>query len=183
MKFDYTNKKFGMLTCISYSHSDGKNSWWLCRCDCGTEKILRSVNMRNKNNVSCGCHRKKKGNQHNAWRGIGQLGNSVYGRLKLLAKKRSIPFEVSQEFLWKLFEKQKAKCALSGIDIILPTDYRPGYNSRSTASLDRIDSSKGYTNDNVQWVHKKINMMKQTYSQNEFIAFCKLVAEKNRSFK
>ena len=44
--------------------------------------------------------------------------------------------------------------------------------SDGTASLDRIDSSKGYTIDNVQWVHKKVNMMKKDMSDSEFIAWC-----------
>ena len=47
----------------------------------------------------------------------------------------------------------------------------------TTASLDRIDSKKGYTIDNVQWVYKKINMMKQNYDQKEFVNLCCLIAE------
>jgi hypothetical protein len=46
-----------------------------------------------------------------------------------------------------------------------------------TASLDRIDSSKGYCEDNVQWVHKDINRMKNTFDQDYFISLCKLIAE------
>lgn len=33
-------------------------------------------------------------------------------------------------------------------------------SSLQTASLDRIDSSKGYTIDNVWWIHKQLNWMK-----------------------
>jgi hypothetical protein len=45
--------------------------------------------------------------------------------------------------------------------------------------LDRVDSSKGYIEGNVQWVHKTINLMKQSFNQKEFIHFCKLVANNN----
>lgn len=48
----------------------------------------------------------------------------------------------------------------------------------NTASLDRIDSSKPYIIDNIQWVHKDINFMKRTYSHDYFIKLCKLVANK-----
>ena len=48
-----------------------------------------------------------------------------------------------------------------------------------TMSLDRIDNNKGYIEENVQWVHKDINMMKRIYSQDYFIYMCKLVAECN----
>ena len=47
-------------------------------------------------------------------------------------------------------------------------------------SLDRIDSLKGYAIDNVQWVHKDINKMKNIHSQPAFINICKLVAMKNK---
>jgi len=50
---------------------------------------------------------------------------------------------------------------------------------QQTASLDRIDSSKGYIEGNVQWVHRKINMMKQSYTQEEFIELCQAVVRNN----
>jgi hypothetical protein len=50
----------------------------------------------------------------------------------------------------------------------------------STASIDRIDSSKGYEEGNIQWVHKHVNFMKRTYSQDYFIDMCKKIAEHNK---
>jgi hypothetical protein len=47
----------------------------------------------------------------------------------------------------------------------------------STASIDRIDSSKGYILGNIQWVHKDVNFMKRTYSQEYFVKMCKLITE------
>lgn len=73
---------------------------------------------------------------------------------------------------WKLFEKQNRKCALTGEEL---TFSKKNNEYDGTASLDRIDSSKGYTLDNVQWVHKKINMMKWDLKQDEFISWCKKV--------
>lgn len=46
---------------------------------------------------------------------------------------------------------------------------------KQTASLDRIDSTKGYIESNVQWLHKDINNIKQDYSVNELLAYCKLI--------
>lgn len=43
-------------------------------------------------------------------------------------------------------------------------------------SLDRIDSNKGYVEGNVQWVHKDVNMMKQSYSNERFIGICCMIA-------
>lgn len=47
-----------------------------------------------------------------------------------------------------------------------------------TASFDRIDSSEGYTQGNVQWVHTMVNMCKNKYPQVDFIQMCKAVADK-----
>jgi len=47
----------------------------------------------------------------------------------------------------------------------------------STASLDRIDSSKGYVRGNIQWVHIAINFMKHSLPEEEFIRWCCLVAQ------
>ena len=46
----------------------------------------------------------------------------------------------------------------------------------NNASLDRIDSKLGYIEDNVQWVTSKVNMMKQHYTQEEFLEVCGNVA-------
>jgi len=44
--------------------------------------------------------------------------------------------------------------------------------SKSTASLDRIDSNHGYINKNVQWIHKSINKMKMDMKEARFIELC-----------
>lgn len=49
--------------------------------------------------------------------------------------------------------------------------------SNITASLDRIDSSKGYVEGNVQWVHKDVNYIKQDLEESYFKKLCKLITE------
>jgi hypothetical protein len=52
-----------------------------------------------------------------------------------------------------------------------------GKDREGTASLDRIDSSKGYSKDNVQWVHKRLNAVKQNLTPEEFLFWCIKVVE------
>lgn len=85
---------------------------------------------------------------------------------------RGYQWDLTIEFLWDLYQKQGGVCALSGLPI--------GWAEKgltATASIDRIDSSEGYLNGNVQLVHKDINFMKQQYDQDKFIALCKSVAD------
>lgn len=45
----------------------------------------------------------------------------------------------------------------------------------TNASIDRIDSSKGYTLDNVQLVCNIVNLMKNTLSIDELCDWCKSI--------
>ncbi len=47
-------------------------------------------------------------------------------------------------------------------------------------SIDRIDSNIGYEEGNIQWVDKRINMMKGSLSNEEFIELCTKVSEYNK---
>jgi len=76
-----------------------------------------------------------------------------------------------------LFIKQNKKCALTGLDIKfgVRNDKITGTYEETTASLDRIDSSKGYVKGNIQWVHKDINIMKNDFNVDKFKKLCKMV--------
>jgi hypothetical protein len=47
---------------------------------------------------------------------------------------------------------------------------------RKNWSLDRIDSSLGYIEGNVQWIYKEIQFMKRVLSQEDFIGWCEKIA-------
>ena len=51
-------------------------------------------------------------------------------------------------------------------------------HQKTTASLDRIDSNKGYVEGNVQWVHVDVNYMKLDYDQDYYINICRLIAKR-----
>ena len=59
---DIKGVKYGMLTAIRPSHR-GANSnkpwYWIFKCDCGNEKIIRKAAVTNGHVVSCGCYAKK----------------------------------------------------------------------------------------------------------------------------
>lgn len=51
---DLKGKRFGKLTVLHKSDRKGKNSYWLCRCDCGVEKEICATALR-RGQKSCGC--------------------------------------------------------------------------------------------------------------------------------
>lgn len=55
MKVDVTNKKFGMLTVLKQANNKRNRTAWLCKCDCGTNKIVNTVDLTIGKARSCGC--------------------------------------------------------------------------------------------------------------------------------
>lgn len=75
---DLTGQKFNKLTVIKFSHFDKKkNSYWLCKCDCGNEKIVRRCHLIKGGVQSCGCVLKEgRGTYKNGWRTHGLWSNN-----------------------------------------------------------------------------------------------------------
>jgi hypothetical protein len=164
-----------MLTVIELV-DENKGFRWKCLCDCGKITLLKTYSLMTGHTRSCGCFKKIKMKEVH-WDGYEEISGRLFSNLKSGAIKRKIDFNLNKEQLWNQFIKQNKKCALTGVDISIIS----GKNRfDSTASLDRIDSSKGYTEDNIQWVHKKINIMKHVSSDEEFIEWCKLVVNYNK---
>lgn len=80
--------------------------------------------------------------------------------------------DLTLDYLMYLWEKQKGKCALSGINMTYEF-YKGRVNTN--VSVDRIDSTKGYTKDNIQLVTMAANQMKNDLQMDEFISLCKSV--------
>jgi hypothetical protein len=74
-----------------------------------------------------------------------------------------------------LWENQNGKCAYTGE---LLNFGRSKVNG--TASLDRIDSSLGYVEGNVQFVHKDVNIMKWDLSEKRFLDICEKITKNRR---
>ena len=109
----------------------------------------------------------------------GELHHTYFYILKDRAKRKNLDFNISGEYIWELFLSQKRKCAISGLTLFLPKTWGPKTKTQMTASLDRIDSSQGYIIGNVQWIHKKINIMKMDMSNEEFITICREINDYN----
>ena len=90
-------------------------------------------------------------------------------------KKRHHDYNIDLQDLLDQWEIQSGVCVYSGVKLVHPNE---DGNNINTASLDRINSSMGYIEGNVQWVHKMVNMSKQQYTQEEFINMSKAVADK-----
>jgi hypothetical protein len=153
--------------------ADGKLEW-VCKCKCGRTRRIKTGLLRAKNMDiecwECAALTKRTG-----------VDGTLWGTIKRNAEARDLEVAVDWEFCKALLKKQEYRCALSGVLIWLPDCTSQVLDNMGTASLDRIDSRKGYLPGNVQWVHKDYNILKMDWDEKDFIAMCCAVADHFRS--
>lgn len=94
---------------------------------------------------------------------------------KRTAKIRGITeYSITIQDLLLLYDKQNGLCAITSVPM---TNISGQGKILTNCSIDRIDSSKGYTLDNVQLTCLSINMMKLNATSEEFITFLNEVSE------
>lgn len=171
------NKTFNHLTAIKCIDKKHGKAVWLCKCKCGNTTSVVGTKLTSGEIQSCGCLKHTSGKHSKRYRGCGDLSGYTWSSIKSCARTRDIKFDITIEYAWELFQQQNAKCAISGLDIVL-CDRRHGYEI--TASLDRIDSQQGYIKGNVQWVHKHVNKIKQDFNEEYFEFLCTKIYEHNQ---
>ncbi len=86
------------------------------------------------------------------------------------AIRRGIPFDLTLEQL----ESMPRFCYYTGKELVLES------NKHNTISLDRLDSTKGYTKDNVVYCCVFINLMKHELSYDKLIETCNTILTKHK---
>lgn len=171
---DLSGKVFGKWTVISMSLRRIRlHVKWLCQCDCGNKREICGSTLKSGGSKGCReCNHKQKE----------RIATSRYWRACMSsASCRGLEFTISKDETFDLLAKQGYRCALTGEPIKIAMSVKEHIAGGTTASLDRIDSSKGYTSDNIQWLHKDVNCMKMDLSQERFIRVCELVVHNQRS--
>lgn len=158
-------QRFDNITITGICRQDTRGKYYYYyKCRCGQTGTIRKCAIKERK-------RCKKCRDKEFYKGLcPKYYYRTRGRAILLKR----DFSISPEYIMTIFCNQNGKCALTGIDLILPNSEN---GTKCTASLDRIDSSKGYIEGNVQWVHKKVNIMKRDMSDEEFIEICNKVSK------
>ena len=154
---DLTGQQFGKLTVLKRAgNSKCGHPQWLCRCECGNEKIVRGSHLRSGDTTSCRecytpglTHGHSQSRLHRVWAGMkarcyqkSHMNYHYYGG-------RGI--EVCKE--WRESFASFEKWAIeNGYDFDAP---------QGKCTLDRIDNDGDYEPNNCRWVDMHVQAKNQ----------------------
>jgi hypothetical protein len=175
---DLVGKRFERLLVIDFAYIKNGNVYWLCKCDCGKEKIARASSLKSGGTRSCGClvselskiNRKKYAMSFE----YGETSfNQLFSSYKLSAIRRAYSFELTKDEFRNLTGGTCDYCGKKPSNVKISARKSNGeyvYNG-----IDRVDSSKGYILENCVSCCTECNKLKGTMSREEFLKCVDLI--------
>ena len=147
-----SGRRFGRLSVLSYAGRVGRSkiSAWLCRCDCGTEKIILATRL-SCGVQSCGCLRMEAVVKSRRTHGM-----SKSAEYRIWCNMRSRCGDRSSKSYPDYGNRGIAVCQRwkdSFADFISDMGMRPS----SLHELDRMDNQGNYERSNCRWVERLVN--------------------------
>ena len=144
---DLSGERFGRLTVLNFDHVFNKRRYyWLCRCDCGTEKVIDSAALKSGATVSCGCYNIDKSSTHK------MSGSRIY--------------RIHHDMIQRCKNKQIRGYGAKGVKVCNRWSRKNGFLNfladmgeppSEFHELDRIDNDGDYCLENCRWVTRKQN--------------------------
>ena len=151
---DLTGQKFGRLTVLERAIDPNcKATKWLCKCDCGKEKIVCGSNLTAGKTKSCGCYRKEKLKELK----LEDLTGRKFGRLTVI--KLHHYDESSRQYYWL------CECECGGTAIVYGGHLKDGH-TQSCGCITSIGEEKIasiLTRENISFIKNVLYETKLKY--------------------
>jgi len=173
-KLNLISQKYNKLTVLSRAKNINKRTAWLCQCECGKHKIVKTDNLRSGSTKSCGCLNDLKRKQRSKKM---YETNVKYSPHITSARKiwKSRYKELDFDSFYKLSQMNCHYCGIkpSNTSNSAKSDSKSSNFAKENGSfiyngIDRIDSSKDHNNNNIVPCCKYCNYAKRERSLDEF---------------
>jgi hypothetical protein len=159
-------QKFNRLNVIKRADKDKwGNATWLCKCECGTEKVIAGNDLINGNTKSCGCLRNERVRDAIGLKpGLANM-RALISSYKKEARRRGLEYKLTEEQFSELTQMDCHYCGAKPNGIFNDKGCNGKYIYNG---IDRIDNNRGYTIDNINSCCKWCNQAKSNRTLQEY---------------
>lgn len=142
-KKDLTGQRFGKYTVIALSEPyKGRKDTWLCKCDCGNERIVYGFGLKSGRSTNCGCAKTKHG----------MSKSKLYRVYTLMCQRCHAPYN---DNYFRYGGRGIKVCSewRNNFSVFAEWAFQNGY--KEGLSIDRKNNNGNYCPENCRWVDWK----------------------------
>lgn len=150
-RINIIGKQFGKLTVIKQVEHASKDLYYLCKCECGNEKIIRGSHLTSGKILSCGCWQKQRISETHKKHGM--CNTRLYEIYKGMLKRC---YNTTSEAYKNYGARGIVICDEWKNDFKVFYDWATSNGYKDNLTIDRINNDGNYEPSNCRWVTKLI---------------------------